>query len=273
MDQQRDIKDTLLRLTRGEILDKSLCKEIMTSIGKGEVNEFQIASFLMAFQMRQITGPELSGFREAMIDLAKSIDLSDHDTIDIVGTGGDGKNTFNISTLSSLVVAGAGYKVAKHGNVGKSSVSGSSNVLQHFGYTFSNDEGKLRKDLESNNFCYMHAPLFHPAMKYVGAVRRGMAIGTFFNMLGPILNPSRAKKQVSGVWDPFIIPLYKTVLEDMGSDYVILHADDGYDEISLTSTCQIETKRGREVLSPSDLGFSQIEASESYGGESPESAA
>jgi len=267
------IKSTLNALISGAVLDKSECKKVMTQIGQGEVNEYQTASLLTAFQMREITGEELSGFREAMIELALHVDLSDFDTVDIVGTGGDGKNTFNISTLSSLVVAGAGYKVAKHGNVGKSSVSGSSNVLQHFGYNFSNDHDKLRKDLETNNFCYMHAPLFHPAMKYVGAVRRGLGIGTFFNMLGPLLNPSRCKKQVSGVWAPFIIPLYRTVLNDMGSNYAVIYANDGYDEISLTSSFQIATKDGVKELSPSDLGLPNISPSEIYGGKTPEEAA
>ena len=177
MKRTQNIKETLHRLVNNEILTKYECKDLITAVGKGEVNEYQTTALLMAYQMRDITGSELSGFREGMIELSKPIDFSEFDTIDIVGTGGDGKNTFNISTLSAVVVAGAGYKVAKHGNSGKSSVSGSSNVLEHFGYTLTNDQDKLRRDLDQNNFCHMHAPLFHPAMKYVGAIRKGLGVG------------------------------------------------------------------------------------------------
>ena len=273
MSIEKNIKSSLNRLISGEILSKEECKDILTSIGKGEVNEYQTTALLTAYQMREITGAELSGFREAMIDLALHIDLSEFDTIDLCGTGGDGKNTFNISTLSSIVVAGAGYKVAKHGNVGKSSVSGSSNVLEHFGYTFSNDVNKLRTDLDQNNFCYMHAPLFHPAMKYVGAIRRGLGIGTFFNMLGPLLNPSRPKRQISGVWAPFILPLYETVFKDMGSEFAVIHADDGYDEISLTSGFTLVSNQGKSHITPKDLNQNHISESDIYGGDSPQDAA
>ena len=273
MHNQKNIKESLSRLIKGDILTKDECKELLLPIGKGEVNEYQTTALLTSFQMRQITGDELSGFREAMIELAIHVDLSEFDTIDLCGTGGDGKNTFNISTLASVVVAGAGYKVAKHGNVGKSSVSGSSNVLQHFGYTFSNDTDKLRKDLEANNFCYMHAPLFHPAMKYVGAIRRGLGIGTFFNMLGPLLNPSKPGKQISGVWAPFILPLYKKVFEDMGSEYAVIHSTDGYDEISLTDRFTIVTNNGEERISPHDINQLTISESDIYGGDTPEAAA
>ena len=241
MEPTYNIKNSLLRLFNREILSREECKSILGFIGRGQVNEYQISALLTSYQMRPITGQELSGFREAMIELAIPVDLSEFETIDIVGTGGDGKNTFNISTLSALVVAGAGYKVAKHGNSGKSSVSGSSNVLEHFGYIMSNDEDKLKRELDKNNFCYMHAPLFHPAMKYVGAIRKGLGVGTFFNMLGPLLNPSKAQHQVSGVWAPFILPLYQEVFEHMGIKYAIVHSDDGYDEISLTAPFSLIT--------------------------------
>ncbi|MEE9374626.1 MAG: anthranilate phosphoribosyltransferase [Saprospiraceae bacterium] len=273
MEVSHNIKEILQRIINKEVLTKLESKSLMTSIGKGEVNEYQITALLTAYQMRNITGGELSGFREAMIDLSKRIDFSEFDTIDIVGTGGDGKNTFNISTLSAIVVAGAGYKVAKHGNSGKSSVSGSSNVLEHFGYTMTNDQDKLKRDLDENNFCHMHAPLFHPAMKHVGPIRKGLGVGTFFNMLGPLLNPSRPKRQISGVWAPFIMPLYKRVFEDMGSVYAIVYSDDGYDEISLTGSFKVITNEGEQNLTPNDLRMKDITQSSIYGGESAQEAA
>ncbi|MDG2448718.1 MAG: anthranilate phosphoribosyltransferase [Saprospiraceae bacterium] len=273
MKRTQNIKETLHRLVNNEILTKNECKDLITAVGKGEVNEYQTTALLMAYQMRDITGSELSGFREGMIELSKPIDFLEFDTIDIVGTGGDGKNTFNISTLSAVVVAGAGYKVAKHGNSGKSSVSGSSNVLEHFGYTLTNDQDKLRRDLDQNNFCHMHAPLFHPAMKYVGAIRKGLGVGTFFNMLGPLLNPSRPKRQISGVWAPFIMPLYKQVFEDMGSEYAVVFSEDGYDEISLTGGFKIMSNSGEESLMPSDLNMTTVLPSDIFGGDSAKDAA
>ena len=267
-----NIKDTLHRLFNQEKLSKSESKSVLSSIGKGEVNEYQITSLLTAFQMRPITGEELAGFREAMIELAIHVDLSDFDTIDLCGTGGDGKNTFNISTLASLVVAGAGYKVAKHGNSGKSSVCGSSNVLEYFGYTMSNDVNKLKREIDENNFCYMHAPLFHPAMKEVGAIRKGLGVGTFFNMLGPLLNPSTPKRQISGVYAPSVMPLYKTVFEDMGSEYAVVHAVDGYDEISLTGPFLINSNGFDGEVSVESLGMELVKPEEIFGGETIEDA-
>ncbi len=272
MSDQANIKDTLQKLLAREKLSKSEAKSVLSSIGKGRVNEYQITALLTAFQMRQITGVELAGFREAMIDLAIHIDLSDYDTIDLCGTGGDGKNTFNISTLASLVVAGAGYKVAKHGNSGKSSVCGSSNVLEYLGYEMSNDKGKLKKEIEENNFCYMHAPLFHPAMKEVGAIRKGLGFGTFFNMLGPLLNPSKPKRQIAGVYSAAIMPLYKAVFEDMGSDYAVIHSRDGYDEISLTSPFLIYSNSFDGEVQIKDIGLKEIKPQEIYGGDTIDQA-
>ena len=183
------MKNILNKLFEGAILTKDEAESVMLSIGRGEQDPYQIASLLTCFQMRKIRGGELTGFSNAMIQLADQIDFSDFDTIDIVGTGGDGKDTFNISTVSAFVVAGAGYKVAKHGNYGVSSNCGSSNVLEHLGYWFTNEEDRLKKDLDQGNFCFMHAPLFHPAMKHVGPIRQGMQVKTVFNILGPLLNP------------------------------------------------------------------------------------
>ncbi len=268
-----NIKEALNRLFHHEELTKAESKSILTSIGKGEVNQFQIAAFLTCFQMRPITGPELAGFREAMIELAVYIDFSDLETIDLCGTGGDGKNTFNISTVSSLVVAGAGYKVSKHGNYGVSSPCGSSNVLEYLGYQFTNDYDKLRKDIDTANFCYMHAPLFHPAMKEVGPIRKGLQVKTFFNMLGPLLNPARPRQQLTGVFSPSLMPLYKAVFEDMGSQYAVIHSTDGYDEISLTSPFKINSNSFDGTITPTEIGMSAVAPEALHGGTTVEEAA
>lgn len=269
----QDIKGILNDLCNGVHLSKAQAYEVLTSIGQGQVNSFQIAAFLTCFQMRPITGVELAGFRAAMIDLATPIDFSDFETIDLCGTGGDGKDTFNISTISSFVVAGAGYKVAKHGNYGVSSGCGSSNVLEYLGYQFTNDQEILRRHLEMGNFCYMHAPLFHPAMRHVGPIRQALKIKTFFNMLGPLLNPSRPKRQLTGVFSPELLPLYQEVFEDMGIEYAVLHSNDGYDEISLTGSFQVFAKKGNEVVTPQALGLSQLSMKDLHGGHTVEDAA
>ena len=268
-----NLKDQLNRLFNQEILTKSEAKAILTAIGKGEVEPHQTTALLTVFQMRAITGPELAGFQEAMIDLATPIDFSDLDTIDIVGTGGDGKNTFNISTLSSFIVAGAGYKVAKHGNKGVSSPCGSSNVLEHLGYTFSNDYDKLREDIEKANFCFFHAPFFHPAMKEVVPIRKALQVKTVFNIMGPLLNPSRPKHQFSGVYAQHILPLYKEVFENMGIRYGIVFAHDGYDEISLTDKFTILNNQGSTTYEAADLGLESVKAQDLYGGNTVEEAA
>ncbi|MEM1121604.1 MAG: anthranilate phosphoribosyltransferase [Bacteroidota bacterium] len=261
-----NIKSTLDQLFNGEQLTKAEAKTVLTAVGHGSVDPYQTTALLTAFQMRPITGEELAGFRSAMIELALHIDISDLDAIDVCGTGGDGKDTFNISTTSAFVVAGAGYKVAKHGNVGVSSSCGSSNVLEHLGYEMTNDYDKLRANLDKANFCYMHAPLFHPAMRHVGPIRRGLQVKTFFNMLGPLLNPARPNRQMTGVFAPHLLPLYKAVFEDMGIEYGVVHSTDVYDEISLTSPIEVRTKNFDGVLQPKDLGLKTLHASELHGG-------
>jgi len=266
---ETNIKETLQKLFSQEQLSKEEAREALSAVAKGEVNEHQTTALLTCFQMRPITGEELAGFRAAMIEFALPIDFSDLDTIDIVGTGGDGKNTFNISTTSSFVVAGAGYKVAKHGNVGVSSICGSSNVLEHLGYKMTNDQDELRRYLDRANFCHMHAPLFHPAMKHVMGIRRGLKVKTFFNLLGPLLNPSRPKRQLSGVFSASILPLYKAVFEDMGIEYKVVFAEDGYDEISLTGPFQVRSNRFDGKITPAKT----YDPTELHGGETiPESA-
>jgi len=270
---KRNISDYLNRLFNKEVLDKKEAKNILSSIAKGEVDPHQTTALMTAYQMRAITGAELSGFREAMIEVATPIDFSDLDTIDIVGTGGDGKNTFNISTVSSFVVAGAGYKVAKHGNKGVSSPCGSSNVLEYLGYTFSNDYDKLRQDIETANFCFFHAPFFHPAMKQVVPIRKALQVKTFFNIMGPLLNPSNPKHQFSGVYAEHILPLYKDVFEDMGIKYGIVYSHDGYDEISLTDKFTIINNHGTKTYNTTDLGLQAVSPDDLFGGNTVEEAA
>jgi len=269
----RNIKNYLNRLFNQEVLEKQEAKDIMSAIARGEVDSHQTTALLTAFQMRRITGPELSGFREAMIDLAVKIDFSDLETIDIVGTGGDGKNTFNISTVTAFVVAGAGYKVAKHGNKGVSSPCGSSNVLEYLGYTFSKDYDKLRQDIETANFCFFHAPFFHPAMKEVMPIRKALQVKTVFNIMGPLLNPSKPKHQFSGVYAAHILPLYKDVFEDMGINFGVVFAHDGYDEISLTADFTIVNNNGSKTYNASDLSLQTVLVEDLHGGNTVQEAA
>ncbi len=268
-----NIKEYLNRLFKQEILTKADTKEILTQIGNGNVEPHQTAALLSCYQMRPVTGEELSGFREAMIDLCTPIDFVREDIIDIVGTGGDGKNTFNISTVSSFVVAGAGYKVAKHGNKGVSSPCGSSNVLEHLGYTFSNEYDKLKGDLDRANFCFFHAPFFHPAMKEVVPIRKALQVKTFFNVMGPLLNPAQPMQQFSGVYAKAILPLYEKVFTDMGTNFGVVYAHDGYDEISLTGEFTVVTSQGSQVYSPEDIGFAKVNPEDLFGGETVEEAA
>lgn len=267
------MKDTLNFLFEGNSLSKAEAAGILTAIAEGNYSEAEIASFLTVFRMRRIKADELAGFREALLNLCVAIDFSEYNTIDIVGTGGDGKNTFNISTLSAFVLAGAGIKVTKHGNYGLSSVSGSSNMFEHFGYQFSNDQGKLRREVEEAGICFFHAPLFHPAMKSVAPVRRAMKVKTLFNMMGPIINPSFPKNQLVGVYDLEVMDLYHQVFRESGQNYLIVHSLDGYDEISLTADARFVTNLTEDSLSPADFGFLRITQEELYGGETVAQAA
>jgi anthranilate phosphoribosyltransferase len=223
---------------------------------------------MTVFMMRPITAEELSGFRDALKELAIKVDFSDYNTIDIVGTGGDGKNTFNISTLTSFIVAGTGQKVAKHGNYSVSSQSGSSDMLESFGYHFSNDESILRAHLEETNICFLHAPKFHPAMKAVSSARKALALKTFFNMLGPLVNPSSPQNHMLGTFNLETARLYNYILQAEDTNYGIIHALDGYDEISLTSGFKFFTKNGEQVINPEDLGQKRIQQSAIFGGNS-----
>ena len=260
------MKKTLNKLFEQQYLTKKEAKEVLFQIAKEKYNTSQIASFLTVFMMRTISVNELAGFREALLELALKIDLSEFNTIDLCGTGGDGKNTFNISTLTSFIVAGTGNKVAKHGNYGVSSVSGSSNMLEYLGYNFTNDETTLKRQLYNANICFLHAPLFHPAMKAVGPVRKELGLKTFFNMLGPLVNPSNPQNQLVGVFNLEVARIYNYLLQETSKNYGIVYSLDGYDEISLTSPFKLFTKKKEQLITSEDLGLKRLKQTDIFGG-------
>lgn len=260
------MKNLLLKLIECQKLTFDESRELMHGIAHNEVNEAQIASVLTAFIIRSVSIEELSGFRQALLDLAVKVNLNNGYGIDLCGTGGDGKNTFNISTASAFVVAAAGYPVIKHGNYGATSVSGSSNVMEYLGYKFSNDEGKLQKELDMAGICFLHAPLFHPALKAVGPTRKQLGVKTFFNILGPLVNPANPQYQISGVYSTEVGRIYSYFLQSADRNYLVLHSLDGYDEISLTSPVRIFSRKGEKVMNLADNGFLKVTLSDISGG-------
>ncbi len=267
------MKELLHHLFAHNTLSREQAKSVLMEIGEGKHVPMQIATFLTVFSMRSITVEELLGFRDAMLEMVVKVDLSEFTPLDIVGTGGDGKDTFNISTTSAFVTAGAGYKIAKHGNYGVSSSCGSSNVLEYLGVKFSNEEAVLKSQLEKSGFCMLHAPLFHPAMRYAAPVRKEMQVRTFFNMLGPMINPCYPKHQFLGVYSLELLRLYGYMYQRTDITYNIVHALDVYDEVSLTCPVKIMSNRGEALLEPKDFGFKQITQKELWGGASIEESA
>jgi anthranilate phosphoribosyltransferase len=262
------MKTILNDLIEHKTLSYQKAKEVLTDIGQGKYSESEIAAFLVIFLMRSITVDELTGFRDALLDLCLKIDLSPYETVDLCGTGGDGKSTFNISTAASFVVAGTGRKVAKHGNYGVSSSCGSSNLLEYLGYKFTNNASILCQQIEVAGICFLHAPLFHPAMKNVAPVRRNLGIKTFFNMLGPMVNPSFPKNQLVGVYSLPLLRLYNYLYQQTENNYIIIHSLDGYDEVSLTDKVKVISKTGERILSAADFGMDMIKPQEIIGGAS-----
>jgi anthranilate phosphoribosyltransferase len=267
------MKETLQYLFDHKTLGKDDARKVLTNMAGGRYNDAEIAAFISVYLMRSITVEELSGFRDALLDLCTPVDLSGFNTIDVCGTGGDEKNTFNISTLTAFLVAGAGEKVAKHGNYSVSSACGSSNVLEYFGYRFSSDPDHLKKELDRFNICFLHAPLFNPAMKNVAPVRRSLRIKTFFNMLGPMVNPSFPPNQLVGVYSLDVARLYNYLYQESGKQYCIIHSLDGYDEISLTGPFRTFTRQTERTLSPGDLGMERSSPEQIYGGSTVEESA
>ena len=268
------MKNILNRLFDHRQLSEQDAYDVLTGMGKGKYNPSQMAAFLTVYLMRQISVEELRGFRTALLDLCLRVDLSDFETIDVCGTGGDGKDTFNISTLAAFVVAGAGYKVAKHGNYGVSSSCGSSNVMEYLGYAFTNEEDKLKKQLDTSGFCMMHAPLFHPAMKNVAPIRRELGVKTFFNMLGPLVNPSFPQNQMVGVYSLEVARLYNYLFQkETAARFTIIHSLDGYDEVSLTGKVISYRPDGEKLLEPADWGLQPVQPEEISGGKTVQEAA
>lgn len=260
------MKNILNRLINHEILSKEEAKNVLINISNGSYNPSQIASFLTVYMMRSITIDELAGFREALLELCIRVDLSNYNTIDLCGTGGDGKDTFNISTLAAFVTAGAGVKVAKHGNYGVSSISGSSNVMEKLGVKFSNDADFLEKCVDQAGICILHAPLFHPAMKNVAPIRKELGVKTFFNMLGPMVNPSFPKNQLVGVFNLELARMYGYLYQNTDKNFCILHSLDGYDEISLTCPTKYISNDKEGILHPTDFGVNLLSQKEIQGG-------
>ena len=262
------MKQILNHLFENKTFTREQSKEILIAIAQGKYNNSQMAAFMTAYCMRSITVNELEGFRDAMLELCLPVDLETDELIDLCGTGGDGKDTFNISTLASFVVAGAGYKVAKHGNYGVSSGCGSSNVMEFLGYQFTNDTGKLRHSIDNAGICFLHAPLFHPAMKTVAPIRRELGVKTFFNMLGPMVNPAKPKNQLVGVFNLELARVYAYLYQKSTVKYTILNALDGYDEISLTCDFKTFSAEGEKINSIESLGFIRLDPQQILGGNS-----
>jgi len=267
------MKKLLQYLFEHKTLTREQAKEVLVQISQGVYNEHEVTSFVTVFLMRSITIEELMGFRDALLSLAVKVDLGVDNAIDIVGTGGDGKDTFNISTLACFIVAGAGQPVVKHGNYGASSVSGSSNVMEQLGYNFKNDQTQLSKEVKEAGICFLHAPLFHPALKTVGPIRRNIGVRTFFNMLGPIVNPAQPKFQLIGVYNLEMARIYNYVLQNLGKEFTLINSLDGYDEISLTADTKIVTNKGEFTMSPYALGKKRVMQKDLSGGETVEEAA
>lgn len=260
------MKKILNHLFEHKTFTREQSKEILKDIALGKFNNSQMAAFMTAYCMRSITVNELEGFRDAMLELCLPVDLQNGELIDLCGTGGDGKDTFNISTLASFVVAGAGYKVAKHGNYGVSSGCGSSNVMEHLGYVFTNNTDALKRSIDKANICFLHAPLFHPAMKTVAPIRRELGVKTFFNMLGPMVNPAKPQNQMVGVFNLELARIYAYLYQKSNVKYTILNALDGYDEISLTCDFKTFSSEGEKINSIESLGFDKLREDQITGG-------
>ena len=267
------MKQILYKLFEHRYLGRTEARDILQNIVQGKYNDAQIASLITVFLMRNISVEELTGFRDALLEMRIPVDLSEYAPIDIVGTGGDGKNTFNISTAACFVVAGAGYPVVKHGNYGATSVSGASNVMEQHGVQFTSDMSRLRKSMDMCNIAYLHAPLFNSAMKAVASVRKSLGVRTFFNMLGPLVNPALPKYQLLGVYNLPLLRLYNYVFQGSDTRFAVVHGLDGYDEISLTGEFKVATSTTEMIYTPESIGFNRYCEQDLDGGKSPDEAA
>ena len=260
------------KLCTGHILSEREAYVLMLDLASQKINEYQISILIGIFQTRHISLQELNGFKNALLELAIKIELH-KPCIDVCGTGGDKKNTFNISTLSAIILAAAGIPVAKHGNHGASSVSGSSDILKYFGHQFKSNPVELNFDLEKHNICFIHAPLFHPSLKNVAPIRKSLGMSTFFNLLGPLVNPANPKYRYIGTFNSKIARMYNYILQESNQEFTIVHSLDGYDEISLTNETKIYTNTKETLVSSKDFGFTKLQARDLYAGETLEEAA
>jgi anthranilate phosphoribosyltransferase len=267
------MKKILQYLFEHKSLTREKAMEVLLNISNGMYNDAEITSFITVYLMRSITIEELLGFRDALLQLSIKVDLKGGKLMDIVGTGGDGKNSFNISTLACFIVAGAGQKIAKHGNYGASTISGASNVMEQMGYRFKNNNDALQKELDETNICFLHAPLFHPALKVVGPIRKNLGVRTFFNMLGPMVNPASPDYQLVGVYSLEMARIYNYLLQQTGNAFTIIHSLDGYDELSLTSDIKVITNAGETIYTPEQLGKRMVQPEDIYGGNTIEESA
>lgn len=267
------MKKLLYRLFEHAYLDRNEARNVLIRMAEGSYNESEMAAFISVYLMRSISIDELIGFRDALLELRIPIDLSEYNAIDIVGTGGDNKNTFNISTAACFVVAGAGYPVVKHGNYGATSVSGASNVLEQHGVVFPKDIHVMRKSLDACNMAYLHAPFFNPALKQIAPVRKALGVRTFFNMLGPLVNPTLPKRQLLGVYNLKLARLYNYLYQHTDTDFTIVHSLDGYDEISLTTDFKVINKQGEKIYSPRQINLDPCREQDLNGGETVKEAA
>lgn len=268
-----EMKEVLNKMLNHEELSRTETRDIIVGITKDEFPTEQITALLTGLQMRGVTVDELLGFRDGILATGVKAILDCDKYIDVVGTGGDRKNTFNISTTSCFVIAGAGYKVAKHGNYAATSVSGASNVIHHHGVKFTADIDKLNRSINEAGIVYLHAQLFASAMKFVGPIRKALQFPTVFNLLGPLVNPSQPKAQLLGVANLDQMRLYRQVYQKLGIDYCIVNSIDGYDEISLTGDFKVATNNYERVFSPADLGFVPATPEELVGGANEDEAA
>lgn len=267
------MKNILQKLIEHQYLTRDEAKMVLQNIACGKYNDTQVASLMTIFLMRSISVEEILGFREALLDMRVHVDLNEYRPIDIVGTGGDGKNTFNISTAACFVVAGAGFPVVKHGNYGSTSISGASNVIEEHGVKFTANADQLHRSMEQCNIAYLHAPLFSPALKAVAPVRKSLGIRTFFNMLGPLVNPALPTYQLLGVYNLPLMRLYSYAFQESKREFAVVHSLDGYDEISLTADFKVVDASGEKIYTPESLGFARCQESELYGGETLKEAA
>ena len=266
------MKAILEKLFNHEVLTRGEAKELLINISQEKYKDSQIAALLTVYRMRDITVDEIVGYREALMQSQNPLDFSAFKPIDIVGTGGDGKNTFNISTCSCFVVAGAGYKVAKHGNYGATSVSGASNVIELHGVKFTSDHSQLTRSIEECGMAYMHAPFFTPAMMAVGPVRKSLQFKTIFNLLGPLVNPCRPQNQLLGTADLTQMRLYTNVYQTLDINYGVVNSLDGYDEISLTGDFKVATNTTEKIYTPESYNFKRVQMNEIFGGQTAEEA-